>query len=128
MLEVGLKHEITIKVEEKDTAKEVGSGTLAVFATPRMIALMEECAYKCIASELDSGSTSVGTLMNVSHLAATPVGMTVTATAEVTALEGRRVTFKVTASDEAGLIGEGVHDRFVVFEEKFISKTYSKLK
>ena len=128
MLEVGLKHEITIKVEEKDTAKEVGSGTLAVFATPRMIALMEECAYKCIADELDSGSTSVGTLMNVSHLAATPVGMTVTATAEVTAVEGRRVTFKVTASDEAGLIGEGVHDRFVVFEEKFVSKTYSKLK
>ena len=127
MLQVGLKKEITIKVEDKDTAMQVGSGTLAVFATPRMIALMEECAYKCIAGELDSGSTSVGTLMNVSHLAATPVGMQVTAVAEVTAVEGRRVSFKVTAFDEAGLIGEGVHDRFIVFEEKFMAKTYSKL-
>ncbi|MBE6674422.1 MAG: thioesterase [Ruminococcaceae bacterium] len=127
MLEAGLKYTVKIKVEEKDTAKEVGSGTLAVLATPKMIALMEEAAYKCIGAELENGSTSVGTLMNVKHLSATPVGMEVTATAEVIEVDGRRVVFKVEAYDEAGIIGQGEHERFIVFEEKFLSKTYSKL-
>ena len=127
MLEVGLKFTVKITVEEKDTAKAVGSGTLAVLATPRMIALMEEAAYKCIGDSLEGDSTSVGTLMEVKHLAATPVGMEVTATAEVTAVEGRRVCFKVEAYDEAGIIGEGTHERFIVFAEKFVSKTYAKL-
>ena len=126
-MNVGDKFEVKITVGDSDTAKAVGSGTLAVLATPRMIALMEECAYKCIGGSLEAGSTSVGTLMDVKHLSATPVGMAVTATAEVTEVDGRRVAFKVEAYDEAGLIGQGVHERFVVFEEKFLSKTYAKL-
>ena len=127
MIEVGMKFTVKITVGDQDTARAVGSGTLAVLATPRMIALMEEAAYKCIGAELEKGASSVGTLMNVKHLSATPVGMVVSASAEVTEVDGRRVAFKVEAYDEAGIIGEGVHERFVVFEEKFVSKTYAKL-
>ena len=127
MIEVGMKFTVKITVGDQDTAKAVGSGTLAVLATPRMIALMEEAAYKCIGAELENGSSSVGTLMNVKHLSATPVGMEVSASAEVTEVDGRRVVFKVEAHDAKGIIGEGVHERFIVFEEKFVAKTYSKL-
>ena len=127
MIEAGQSYKVEITVEEKDTAKSVGSGTLAVLATPRMIALMEEAAYKCIGNELEEGNTSVGTLMNAKHLSATPVGMKVYAVATVTQVDGRRVSFKVEAYDEAGLIGEGDHDRFVVGTEKFVARTYSKL-
>ena len=127
MIEVGLKHTVEITVGENDTAKVVGSGTLKVLATPKMIALMEEAAYKCIAECLENGSTSVGTLMDVKHLSATPVGMRVYANAQVTEVDGRRVCFKVEAYDEKGIIGEGVHERFIVSEEKFVAKTYSKL-
>ena len=126
-MEIGKSYTVKIKVEEKDTAKMVGSGTLLVLATPKMIALMEEAAYKCVAEDIEPGTSSVGTLMNVKHLSATPVGMEVSATAIVTEVDGRRIAFKVEAYDEAGIIGEGVHERFVVAEEKFISKTYSKL-
>ena len=126
-MEVGKNYTVKIKVEDKDTAKVVGSGTLAVLATPKMIALMEEAAYKCVAEDIEPGTSSVGTLMNVKHLSATPVGMEVSATATVTEVDGRRIAFKVEAYDEAGLIGEGIHERFVVAEEKFVAKTYSKL-
>ena len=127
MIEVGMTYKTTIKVEEKDTAKEVGSGTLLVLATPKMIALMEESAYKAIAKELEEGTSSVGTLMNVKHISATPVGMEVYATATVTNVDGRKVEFLVEAFDECGKIGEGTHERFIVFENKFVEKTYSKL-
>ena len=127
MVEIGKKFTVKINVSEIDTARQVGSGTIDVLATPKMIALMEEAAYKCISADLENGSTSVGTLMNVKHLSATPVGMEVYATAEVTEVDGRKITFKVEAYDEAGIIGEGMHERFIVFEEKFVSKTYSKL-
>ena len=126
-MEIGKSYTVKIKVEEKDTAKAVGSGTLLVLATPKMIALMEEAAYKCVAEDIEAGTSSVGTLMNVKHLSATPVGMEVSATATVTEVDGRKIAFKVEAYDEAGLIGEGVHERFVVAEEKFLAKTYSKL-
>lgn len=126
-MEAGKNYTVKIKVEDKDTAKVVGSGTLAVLATPKMIALMEEAAYKCVAEDIEPGTSSVGTLMNVKHLSATPVGMEVSATATVTEVDGRRIAFKVEAYDEAGLIGEGIHERFVVAEEKFVAKTYSKL-
>lgn len=126
-MEIGKSYTVKITVEEKDTAKNVGSGTLLVLATPKMIALMEEAAYKCVANDLEAGTSSVGTLMNVKHLSATPVGMTVSATATVTEVDGRKLSFKVEAYDEIGLIGEGEHERFVVAEEKFVSKTYSKL-
>ena len=127
MIEIGKKFEIKILVSENDTAKAVGSGTLEVLATPRMIALMEEAAYKCIADDLEEGTSSVGTLMSVEHLSATPVGMEAYAVAKVSAVEGRKVSFTVEAYDEKGIIGKGTHDRFIVFSEKFVNKTYSKL-
>ena len=126
-MEIGAKFKVTIKVEEKDTAASYGSGTLAVLATPRMIALMEESAYKCIDKYLEEGQSSVGTYLDVKHLAATPVGMEVYAESEVTEVDGRKVVFSVKAYDEKGLIGEGRHERFVVFSEKFVAKTYQKL-
>ncbi|MBO5373837.1 MAG: thioesterase family protein, partial [Clostridia bacterium] len=109
------------------TALAVGSGELRVLATPRMCALMEECAYKCIAPELEEGASSVGTSLNIKHLSATPVGMKVTASAIVTEIDGRKITFDLIAEDEAGKIGEGTHERFIVYADKFVSKTYSKL-
>ena len=126
-MEIGAKFKVTIKVEEKDTAASYGSGTLAVLATPRMIALMEESAYKCIDKYLEEGQSSVGTYLDVKHLAATPVGMEVYAESELTEVDGRRVVFSVKAYDEKGLIGEGKHERFVVLSEKFVAKTYQKL-
>lgn len=126
-MEIGAKFKVTIKVEEKDTAASYGSGTLAVLATPRMIALMEESAYKCIDKYLEEGQSSVGTYLDVKHLAATPVGMEAYAESEVTEVDGRRVVFSVKAYDEKGLIGEGKHERFVVLSEKFVAKTYQKL-
>ena len=126
-MEIGAKFKVTIKVEEKDTAASYGSGTLAVLATPRMIALMEESAYKCIDKYLEEGQSSVGTYLDVKHLAATPVGMEVYAESEVTEVDGRKVVFSVKAYDEKGLIGEGKHERFVVLSEKFVAKTYQKL-
>ncbi len=126
-MQVGKKNQIKVTVTQNDTAKVFGSGELEVLATPRMIALMEECAYKCITEDLEQGATTVGTLMNVKHLSATPVGMEVTVEAEVTENEGRRVCFSVKAYDECGLIGEGTHERFIVYSEKFTQKTYAKL-
>lgn len=127
-MQVGQKNQISTQVQVNDTAKVFGSGELEVLATPRMIALMEECAYKCISTDLEVGASSVGTQLNVKHVSATPVGMNVTVEAEITEIDGRRVCFSVKAYDEAGLIGEGTHERFIVYSEKFISKTYSKLK
>ena len=126
-MEIGAKFKVTIKVEEKEPAASYGSGTLAVLATPRMIALMEESAYKCIDKYLEEGQSSVGTYLDVKHLAATPVGMEAYAESEVTEVDGRRVVFSVKAYDEKGLIGEGKHERFVVLSEKFVAKTYQKL-
>lgn len=123
----GKTNYLKLTVEKSDTAKAVGSGELEVLATPRMIALMEECAYKCISDCLEDGATTVGTQMNVKHLSATPVGMGITVEAVVTENEGRRVCFSVKAYDECGLIGEGTHERFIVYSEKFTQKTYAKL-
>ena len=120
------KYTVEIVVDESNTALAVGSGSLKVFATPMMIALMENAAAACIADDLGEGNTSVGTAISVSHVAATPMGMKVKATAELVAVEGRKYDFKVTAEDERGLIGEGPHSRFAVNGEKFTNKTYQK--
>lgn len=114
-------------VSDSNTALSVGSGSLKVYATPAMLALMEKAACKAIGEILGEGETTVGTLLNVKHIAATPVGMEVSATAELLERDGRRYVFKVTASDESGLIGEGTHERFAVLAQKFTDKTYSKL-
>ena len=127
MISEGIKNKIEIVVSEKDTAKSFGSGELMVLATPRMIALMEECAYKSLTPYLEAGSGSVGTMLNVNHVSATPVGMRAWAETEVTKVDGRKIEFSVKAYDECGLIGEGTHERFIVYNEKFTDKTYSKL-
>ena len=124
---VGLKGEASTLVERADTAQEVGSGDLLVYATPCMVALMEGAACAALEGSIPEGKTSVGTALNITHVAATPVGMEVRAEAEVTAVEGSVITFRVAAYDEAGLIGEGEHKRAVITSERFLAKTYAKL-
>ena len=124
---IGMKGEAFTEVEREDTALEVGSGSLLVYATPCMVALMEGAACEAIAECLPEDKTSVGTYLEISHLSATPVGMEVRAEAEVTAVEGSIVTFQVTAFDEAGKIGEGTHKRVVVSTQRFLDKAYDKL-
>src|SRR5512142_1031825 len=110
----GVAGEKTITATEAQSARHIGSGAVRVFATPAMIALMEQAAVDAIDKLLPEGQSSVGTLVNVRHLAATPIGQQVRARAEVTAVEGRQVTFNVQAWDENELIGEGTHIRFVI--------------
>ena len=126
MLEIGLKNECTTVVNETNTAKTIGSGSLDVFATPMMIALIEKASAQCVASHIDEGMTTVGTLVNVQHLSATPLGMTVTASCELTEIDNRRLVFAVEAKDERGIIGKGTHERFIVNAQKFMDKTNSK--
>jgi predicted thioesterase len=124
---VGLKGEVSTVVEREDTALEVGSGSLLVYATPCMVAMMEGAACEAIADCLPDTKTSVGTELNISHISATPVGLEVRAEAEVTAVEGNTITFKVSAFDEAGKIGEGTHKRVIVSTQRFLDKVYDKL-
>ena len=124
---VGMKGEVSTVAERADTAAEVGSGSLLVYATPCMVALMEGAACEAIAPALPEEKTSVGIELTISHISATPVGLEVRAEAEVTEVEGNILTFRVTAWDEAGKIGEGTHKRAIVSTQKFLDKTYSKL-
>ncbi len=125
-LEPGLTGTAAMVVGTSDTAPRVGSGHISVLATPRMIGLMEEAALAAVERLLPEGRQSLGTRMDVSHLAATPTGMRVEATAELVAVDGRRLTFAVSARDETELIGEGRHDRVVVtaaaFQERIDAK------
>lgn len=127
MLDIGIKGKKEIVVTNELTAKTFKSGELDVYATPAMIALMEETAYKSVAAELETGCGTVGTLLNVKHVAATPVGMKVTCETELTKIDGRALTFLVKAFDECGLIGEGVHERFIINDEKFQAKANGKM-
>ena len=122
MLEKGLKATSKVVVSEENTARVMGSGDMAVFATPAMVALMENAAMTAVAAELPESSTTVGSEMNCSHIKPSKLGATITATAVLTAVEGRKLTFTVGASDEQGIIGEGVHVRFVVDRERFMAK------
>ena len=124
---IGLKGQASTLVEREDTAQEVGSGSLLVYATPCMVALMEGAACDAIADFLPEDKTSVGTMLNISHVAATPVGLEERAEAEVTAVEGSKLTFQISAYDESGLIGEGTHQRVIVNTQRFLDKTYDKL-
>ena len=124
---VGLRGEAQTVVAEQNTAQAVASGTLPVFGTPMMLALMEQAALQSVAPYLDEGESTVGTLLNVSHDAATPIGMKVRAETEVTAVEKRKIVFSVAAYDETGPIGRGTHERFVIRSEKFVAKAYAKL-
>lgn len=127
MLKEGVKGTQEIMVTEENTAKVMGSGALDVFATPAMIALMEKTAWESVQPYLEEGSGTVGTLMNVKHVAASPVGMKITCETELTKVDGRALAFSVKAFDEAGLIGEGEHERFIVYNEKFQEKADAKL-
>ena len=124
---IGMKGEASTIAEREDTAAEVGSGSLLVYATPCMVALMEGAACEAIAAAIPEEKTSVGIELAIKHVAATPVGLEVRAEAEVTEVEGSIITFRVTAYDEAGLIGEGTHKRAVVTTQRFLDKTYAKI-
>lgn len=127
MLTTGIKGVKTVTVNETNTAATMGSGELAVFATPAMLALMEACAAESVKPYLDADSSTVGISANIQHIAATPVGMTVTCESELIEIDGRKLVFKLTARDESGLAGEGTHERFIISKEKFLNKTYAKL-
>ena len=122
MLEIGLTAESSIVVTDANTALTLGSGDMEVFATPAMVALMENAAMKAVAAALPEGSTTVGTAMQTSHIKASKMGATITASARLVEVDGRRLRFEVRAWDEAGTIGEGEHTRFVVDRERFLAK------
>lgn len=124
---VGMKARMETVVTEENTALAAGSGMLPVFATPWMCALMEKAAWSAIAPALNEGESTVGTKLNISHVSATPVGMKVWAESEVTAVDGKRIELHVAAYDEKGLIGEGSHERFIVTNDRFLSKAARKL-
>ena len=124
---IGLKGRSDAVVTPQNTADAVGSGLVPVFATPYMIALMENAAVNAVQSQLEEGQGTVGTRLDVSHDAATPIGMKVWAEAEVVAVEGKKITFAISAFDEAGPIGKGTHERFIIKPEKFLAKTQAKL-
>ena len=126
MLQPGIKAEKSLTVTDANTAKTMGSGTLDVFATPAVVALIEQTAYTSIESELEPGWGSVGTSLNIQHLSATPVGMTVTATTELVEVDRRRLVFHAEVYDEKGLVGKGTHERFLVENEKFQAKADAK--
>jgi len=124
----GLSAEIEHSVTEADTASHWGSGGLPVFSTPALVGLMESAAVIALTGHLSPGQTTVGGHIDVHHLAATPVGMTVRARADLIAIHGRKLVFKIQAWDEAELIGEADHDRFVIDEAKFMAKVQAKAK
>ena len=121
-LHAGMTGEATTTVVHENTAAAVGAGGVEVFGTPMMIALMENAAWQAVADQLDAGHVTVGTLVNVKHLAATPLGQRVRATAELVEIDRRRLVFKVEAYDEKQKIGEGFHERFIVALERFLPK------
>ena len=127
LIEIGMKGHAETLCEREDTALEVGSGSLLVYATPAMAAMMEAAACEAIAKGLNENETTVGIELNLKHLAATPVGMEVRAEAEVIAVEGKIISFTIEAFDEAGKIGEATHKRALVNSQRFLDKTYAKL-
>lgn len=122
MLKEGLGYISCTEVTASNTAASLGSGDMDVFATPALVAIMENAAMNAVAPFLPEGSTTVGSKMEVSHKRPSAVGKRVSAKAELAAIDGRRLTFRVTASDEDGTIGEGVHERYIVDRKTFLSK------
>lgn len=122
----GSKGEKSTTVTPELTARHIGSGGLDVYATPAMIALMEAAAVTVLDPLLPEGQGSVGVALDVKHLAATPLGHTVRAEAEVTAVDGKRVTFTVRAWDDRELIGEGTHTRYIIDTARFMERASAK--
>ena len=127
MLKTGIKGHQELVVTQELTAKNMGSGVMDVFATPAMLALMEKTAFTSVAEYLNEGCGSVGTKVDIEHVASSPVGMKITCDSELIEIEGRKLVFKVEAYDEKGLIGKGTHERFIVENKKFQEKTDNKL-
>ena len=126
-MEIGIIGTQTITVTADKTASSLGSGVLDVFGTPFMIALMENTAYKSVQPFLEENQGTVGTLLNVRHVAATPLGMEVRCETKLIEVDRKRLVFEVKAYDACGLIGEGLHERFIVDNQKFMQKTNAKL-
>ena len=122
MLKTGLKNSVDIIVTDDLSAKNMGSGSLCVLATPALIAGMENVCMNCVRPFLEDGFTTVGTKVNIDHLAATPLGDTVTYSCELIEIDRRRLVFAVQAFDSKGKTGEGTHERFIVDAERFMSK------
>ncbi|HRU40755.1 MAG TPA: thioesterase family protein [Candidatus Diapherotrites archaeon] len=125
-LKIGMTAQAGKIVSEDDTAVKFGSGGVRVFATPMMVALMENAALNAVDPHLGEDSATVGLSLNVKHLAATPVGMKVTAVAELIGIEGKKLTFKVEAYDEQEKIGEGIHERYIIKLSKFLERAAQK--
>lgn len=125
-MELGKIASITVICDKTNIAGNLGSGDVEVFATPSMIANMEYAAAKCVLEDMGEGQTTVGTYLDVKHTAATPMGMKVTCYAQLTAVEGKMLTFKVWAEDECGPIGEGTHGRAIINREKFLARVNAK--
>jgi len=125
-LSVGLTHELSTTVDQNNTAARVGAGGVEVFGTPYMIALMEGACFQLAQAHLGPDETTVGTLVNVRHLAATPPGMRVRAVVRLAEVEGRRLLFAVEAYDETEKIGEGQHERFIINLPRFLARTAAK--
>ena len=121
-MNTGYSYTSTTVVNNNNTAKTLGSGDMDVFATPAMVALMENAAMNAVAPHLEEGQTTVGTQISTSHIKASALGATITATAVLTAVDGRSLTFEITARDGENIIGEGVHTRFIIDRERFLSK------
>ncbi len=122
----GLSSTVEAVVKEEDTALAYGSGSVHVLATPAMIALMEKASLSAVNLHLDEGYTSVGTSIDIKHVSATPVGMKVKVKSELIKIDGKKLSFKVEAYDESGLIGKGTHERYIVCVEKFIKNAEAK--
>lgn len=126
MLETGIKGAAEVTVQFSNTAAAMGSGALEVFSTPSMVALMEKAARESVQPHLEESQGTVGVSLNVEHLAATPMGMTVRAESELTAVEGRVLTFCVTAYAGSERIGQGTHKRCIINNERFMAKALAK--
>lgn len=122
-MEVGQIFNLPVVVAEKDSAMALGSGGLDVFGTPALVAYMENAALKMVQNDLPDGSDTVGIAIDVKHMKASPIGAKINVSAKITAVEGRKISFDIVATDEAGdVIGSAVHDRFVVDKARFMSK------
>ncbi|MCR4695485.1 MAG: thioesterase family protein [Pseudobutyrivibrio sp.] len=126
MLEVGMKSTGQTVVSADNTAKAFCSGALEVFATPAMISLCEEVCWKMIQPELEEGLGSVGTRVNISHMAPSAIGQTVECTATILEIDGRKITFEVVCADENGMVGMGTHERFIINNQRFMEKAQGR--
>lgn len=126
MLKSGIKGRVEKTVEHENLASSMGSGLMPVFATPCMVALMEETAWRSVEPYMEEGNGTVGTALNIKHLAATPEGMNVWCESELMEIDGRRLVFDVKVYDNSGIVGEGIHERFIINNEKFATKASGK--